>query len=162
MLGSFGKILLTSEILGSGNSYVFTFSSGEWFFIHSPETIKVELAYRMANLGQIVGVTRSLFSDRYVVTVISTSNESLDSWLSAFDVSWRDMGWDTINFIMTEEGSISSEAGGISTVIPNIGMTVGATVTEAIKPLFPYLLIGIVIYAGIGILPQIMRESRGN
>ena len=155
MFGSFGRILLSSEILSSGSSYVFTFSSGEWFFLHSPETIKVDLAERMVNLGQITSVTRNLFSDRYVVTVISVSNETLDSWLSAFDVSWRDMGWDTIVFDMAEEGTISSQPGGVGELIPEISGTVGQTITEIIKPLFPYILIGIVVYT---MLPRLIQR----
>ncbi len=158
MFGAFGKILLSSEILGSGNQYVFTFTSGEWFFLHSTDTIRVDLADRMANLGQIMSVTRSLFSDRYVVTVLSTSNVSLADWLSAFDVSWRDMGWDSIVFDMAEEGMISSQPGGVSELIPDIGGTVGRTAGEiaagAIKPLFPYILIGLAIYV---MLPQLIH-----
>jgi hypothetical protein len=114
----------------------------------------------MANLGQITSVTRSLFSDRYVVTILSTSNVSLVDWLSAFDVSWRDMGWDSIVFDMAEEGMISSQPGGVGELIPDIGGVVGGTVVEIIKPLFPYILLGIVVYAGIQILPQFIH-SRG-
>lgn len=160
----FGKILVSSDILGSGNTYNFTFASGEWLFLHGTATIQSQLQDRMSNLGQIVSVSRGLFSDHYVVTILSTSNESLDSWLSAFDVSWRDMGYNSITFVTSEEGVISTQPGGLTEILPSVGSTIGTTVGTAvqglIQPIFKYVLIGIAVYAGIQMLPKMIARRR--
>jgi len=156
----FGRTLLTSDVLQVGNQYVFTFESGEWFFFDSTGDIQVGLNERMANIGAISSVIRGLFSDRYIVTVIPTDEVSLNTWLMAFDASWKDMGYDHITFITSEGGTVSTQPGGIVELIPNIGGTAGRTVTEIIKPLFPYILIGIVVYAGIKMLPEIIQGRR--
>ncbi len=155
-----------SSYLKIGNEYTFTFESGEWFFLEGTSGIRQALAERMANVGQIVKVDRGWFSDRYIVTVIPTDEVTLETWLSAFDSSWRDMGFDSINFMSIEGGTSSSEPGGIVGVIPEVtqivGHTVGGTLSETIKPLLPYLIIGLVVYAGIGILPELIgsRHAR--
>jgi len=158
-----GAVLLPSNILGAGNQYVFTFESGEWFFFGSVATIKQELAERMANFGDITGVSRGLFSDRYVVNAVPSVNVTLSDWLSAFDVSWRDMGYDNIIFVSAEGGFVSTQPGGISEIVgdvlPSLGSSVGSTVGEIIKPIFPYLLIGIALYAGINMFPKLLKSG---
>lgn len=154
-------VLLTSNYLSVGQQYVFTFESGEWFFLGGTGSIQSDLNERMANIGQVIGVTRGLFSDRYIVTVIPTDEVTLNTWISAFDASWKDMEYDNITFITAEGGLISSQPGGIKELLPDIGGTVGQTVTGIIKPLFPYILIGIVVYVGIQSLPQFIgRRGR--
>lgn len=151
MFGAFGRILLSSEILTAGNQYVFTFESGEWLFLGSTATIRFDLAERMANFGEVISVTRGLFSDRYIVTIVPTVNVTLNDWISAFDVSWRDMGYDNIIFVASEGGVISSQPGGISEIVPQVG----EIAVSAIKPLFPYALAFLGIYLAITLLPTL-------
>lgn len=156
MFGAFGRILLSSDILTAGNQFVFTFESGEWFFLGSTSTIRSGLAERMANFGEVVSVTRGLFSDRYIVTVVSTINAALSDWLSVFDVSWRDMGYDNITFVAAEGGAVSSQPGGLIEMVPQIG-EIGVS---ALKPIFPYILGFLAVYLAITLLPTLTRRTK--
>ena len=165
LFGDFGAILLTSDILGAGQTYTFTFQSGEWLFLGSTVDIQNSLSERMANYGQIVSVSRGLFSDRYIVTVIPTSNVSLADWISAFDVSWRDMGYDHITFITAEGGAVSTQAGGVVELAQQAGQQILTPITGAVatglKPLLPYLLIGGGIYLLIILSPTLLSRRGG-
>ncbi len=152
----FGRTLLTSDILQVGNQYTFTFESGEWFFFDSTGEIQVGLNERMANIGAISKVVRGLFSDRYIVTVIPTDEVTLNTWLMAFDASWKDMGYDHIIFITSEGGTVSTQSGGIAQVIPQIGDIAAGT----LKPILPYALTFLGIYLAITLLPTIMATKR--
>ncbi len=154
----FGSVLTSSNVLATGQQSTFTFESGAWFFWDNLAEIQSLLNERIANIGQVVSIKRSLLSDRYVVTVIPTAEVNLSTWISVFDSSWRDMGYNSIMFISAEGGAVSSQPGGIVSILPEISGTVGSTVSEIIKPLFPYILVGIVIYAGIQMLPQIIHS----
>jgi hypothetical protein len=160
----FGDVLLPSNVLVAGNQYVFTFESGEWFFFGSISTIRDGLNERLANFGTITGVSRGFFSDRYVVNVVPSVNVTLSDWLSAFDVSWRDMGYDSITFVSAEGGLVSTQPGGVSEVVgnvlPSLGSAVGSTASEILKPIYPYILIGVIAYAGITMLPKLMSKGR--
>lgn len=165
MLDDFGAILLTSDILGSGQTYTFTFESGEWLFLGSTSTIREGLAERMANYGQIISVSRGLFSDRYIVTVVPTSSVSLGDWLSAFDASWRDLGYDHITFVTAEGGAVSSQAGGVLEITQKAGQEIlaplGGAVASGLKPLLPYILGIAGIYFLIVLSPRLMSKRKG-
>jgi len=146
--------LLTSNYLSIGQQYTFTWESGEWFFWDSTGEIQVALNERLANIGQVISVTRGLFSDRYIVTVIPTDEVTLNTWLMAFDASWKDMGYDSIIFITAEGGAISTQPGGISQVIPQVGDIAAST----LKPFLPYALVFLGIYLAITLMPALSRR----
>jgi len=148
--------LLTSNILGTGQIYTFAFESGEWFFFDTTGTIQSGLRERMANYGEVISVTRGLFSDRYIVTVIPTVETTLNNWLSAFDTSWRDIGYDNIIFISAEGGTVSTQPGGIAEVVPQVG----EVAVSAFKPIIPYALGFLAIYLVITLLPTITARRR--
>lgn len=147
--------LLTSNILRIGQPATFTFESGEWFFWDVTGTIQAGLNERMANYGEVISVTRGLFSDRYIIVVIPTVETTLDNWLSAFDSSWRDMGYDNIIFISAEGGTVSTQPGGIAEVVPQIGEVAVST----LKPILPYALAFLGIYLAITFLPTLSRRQ---
>jgi len=146
--------LLTSNILSIGQTYSFTFESGGWFFWDVTGTIQAGLRERMANYGEIISVTRGLFSDRYVVTVIPTVETTVDNWLSAFDSSWKDMGYDNVIFITAEGGTVSTQPGGISEVVPQVG----EVALSALKPILPYALVFLGLYLAITMIPVLTRR----
>ena len=146
--------LLTSNILRAGQPATFTFESGEWFFFDVTGAIQAGLNERMSNYGEVIKVTRSLFSDRYIVTVIPMTETTVGNWLSAFDASWRDMGYDNIIFISAEGGMVSAQPGGITEVIPQIG----EVAVSALKPIVPYALGFLAIYLAITLLPTLSRR----
>ena len=152
----FGKILLLSDILTAGNQFTFSFESGEWFFLGSTSTIRSGLAERMANFGEVISVVRGLFSDRYIVTVVPTVNATLNDWLSVFDVSWRDMGYDNITFVAAEGGVVSTQPGGLIEIMPQIG-EIGVS---ALKPIVPYALGFLAIYLAIQMLPMLTARRK--
>lgn len=149
-------VLLTSNYLSIGQQYTFTFESGEWFFFDTTGSIQSDLNERLANIGQVISVTRGLFSDRYVITVIPTDEVTLDTWLMAFDSSWKDMGYDNIIFITAEGGTISTQPGGLSQVIPQVGDIVAG----GLKPMLPYALTFLGIYLAITMLPAILSRRQ--
>ncbi len=161
---AFGAILSPSDTVPVGKESVFTYAHGKIFEFNSDDWVRANLRDRMSNYGNVVTADRALFSDRYVIKVIPSVAVTLDDWINAFDASWVDMGYNNAILVMAETGSVSSQAGGVSEIIPDIGSTVGTTIgttlTNTIKPLFPYLIIGIVAYAGILSLPQIIRSGK--
>jgi len=147
-------VLLTSNILSIGQQYTFTFESGEWFFLDTTGVIQADLNERMANYGEVISVTRGLFSDRYIVIVIPTVETTLDNWLSAFDSSWRDMRYDNIIFISAEGGTVSTQPGGIAEVIPQVG----EVAVSMLKPILPYALLFLGVYLAITMIPVLTRR----
>ncbi len=147
-------VLLTSNVLRIGQPATFTFESGEWFFFDTTGDIQAGLNERISNYGEIISVTRGLFSDRYIVTVVPVIETTVGNWLSAFDVSWRDMGYDNIIFISVEGGAVSTQPGGISQVIPQVG----EVAVSALKPILPYALLFVGAYLAITMLPVLSRR----
>ncbi len=164
MFGYFGSILSMNDTLSSGTSATFTFETtgffGSFFAFVSETSILEGLRERMANYGNILSVTRYFLSDRFVVTVIPDTQVTLLDWLSAFDVSWRDMGWDNIAFIQAEGGTVSTQPGGVAQILPSIGSVIGTTAQGIIKPIFTYVLIGIIVYVGVKTLPQMAKRRK--
>ena len=161
----FSKVITYDYVLKPGNRYVFTFSSGRWFEYQSEDWVLQNLRERMANYGYIVSVRRPLFSDRYTVVVIPTTQVRLADWLESFDVSWRDMGYNSYSFILAEEGAISTQPGGIEQTLPSFTSTVGETVSKTamsmIKPFLPYILILSAVYIGFKVgVPEAMKYRR--
>ena len=161
MFGYFGAILSTSDVLSPGTPATFTFQKsgilGSLFFFDSDASILQGLQDRMGNYGNMVSVSRPLFSDRWVIIVTPIAQITLSDWLSAFDVSWRDMGYD-VTFIQAEGGTVSTQPGGVSQILPSLGSVIGTTAQEIIKPVFTYVLFGVIVYAGIKTLPQMMAK----
>jgi len=147
-------VLLTSNYLSIGQQYTFTWESGEWFFLDTTGVIQADLNERMANYGEVISVTRGLFSDRYIVTIVPMVETTLDNWLLAFDNSWQDMGYDNIIFISAEGGTVSTQPGGVAEVIPQVG----EVAVSALKPILPYALAFLGIYLAITLLPTLSRR----
>lgn len=145
--GNFGAILVPSDIPMMGKSVTFTFQKGGYFSFDftSDTTILQGLRERMANYGNVMSVSRPLFSNRWVVTVIPTVSVNVNQWWDAFDSSWKDMGYSDISFIQAEGGAISTLPGGLQQFVPEvtkpIGIAIGGGVGEIVKPLLPYILL---------------------
>lgn len=167
MFGFFGAILSSSDYLGIGQNYTFTFEKqgilGSLFVFDSDTDIQRGLQERMANYGSVVSVKRPLFSDRWVVIVNPSAQVSLEDWMSAFDASWGDMGY-SIAFIQAEGGTVSTRPGGSEEIIGQVSEEVlapfGGATASLIKPIFPYILGIVGIYAAIQILPKLMMKRR--
>ncbi len=160
MFGYFGSVLSLDNTLSPGTPATFTFQESGWFFFFErASSILQGLRDRMGNYGDIISVSRPLFSDRWVIVITPTTQATLSDWLSAFDTSWKDMGY-TVTFIQAEGGIISTQPGGVTQILPSIGTTIGETAQSIIKPIFTYVLIGIIVYAGIKTLPQIMKRGK--
>lgn len=160
MFGYFGSALSLNDTLSIGTPATFTFEESGWFFVFETESSILQgLRERMGNYGYISSVSRPLFSDRWVITVSPIAQATLSDWMSAFDVSWRDMGYD-VSFIQAEGGSVSTQPGGVTQILPSAGQVIGETAQQLVKPIFKYILIGVAVYAGIKILPQVMTKRR--
>lgn len=155
--GFFGAVVLSSSVLRPRNEYVFTFEHGRIFEYRSDSWVLENLRDRMANYGDVISVNRPLFSSRYLVTVIPTLERSLAEWVSAFDSSWKDMGYGNAVFVMAEEGRVASEPGGVAQIIPEIPKLTG----ELVKPVLPYALLLGVGYIMIKALPKIITSVKG-
>jgi len=161
--GNFGAILSMGSVPAVGQPVTFTFQKGGFFSFDftSDTTILQGLRERISNYGDVIGVSRPLFSNRWIVTVVPSSSVPVSQWWDAFDVSWGDMGYDDIILFQVEGGAVSTQPGGVSQVmqevIPDVGGAVGTTisniVTPILKPLLPYALIlgGIYILFKVGI-----------
>jgi hypothetical protein len=168
MFGYLGAILSSSDYLGIGQNYTFTFEKQGFFssvFVFDSDTdIQRGLQERMANYGSIVSLRRPLFSDRWIVVVTPSVLVTLENWISSFETSFADMGY-SIGFIQAEGGVVSTRPGGTLEVITEAGEDIltplGQTAASAIKPLFPYILGAIGIYAVIMVLPRLAVKRRG-
>lgn len=156
----FTGILTFDSILRPGNQYVFTFSSGRLFEYRSEDWVLKNLRERLSNFGYVVSVNRPFFSDRYVVVVQPSVPVSLYDFLNAFDVSWKDMGYENYSFIQAEEGTVSTQPGGLPQVIPSAGEVASQTVYSMVKPFVPYLFVlaGLYLFFKVGIPQTIKRR----
>lgn len=158
----FGIILQTSDTLPAGKSAVFTIAEGRVFEYNSSDWVLSNLRDRISNFGDVVSVSRGLFSDRYVINVLPNGNYSLSDWISVFDSAFKDMGYNNATFWQAEGDVITSSAAGgitqaIGDILPSASSIVGSTVTSALKPLLPYILVGIAVFALIQVSPQFLR-----
>lgn len=150
-LEGLSDIMLSTQTLTPGKQYTFTFQKGGFFsFDFSSDADIIQgLKDRMGNYGEIVGVSRPFASNRWVVNVIPTVPVTVDQSVSAFDTSWKDMGYDNITFWRSESGIESTAPGGMSEVLPKAAEVIGGVtgkifkpLVESIKPILPYLIIG--------------------
>jgi len=146
--GDFGKVLINEDILQPGNEYVFTYEHGRLFEYRSDSWVESNIKERIANYGNVISVNRGFFSDRYVVTVAPIESRTLSDWLSALETIWQDMGYGKANFLVAEEGRISTRPGGVTEAAVKVGEEIvqplvripGEAAVSLVKPLFPYAL----------------------
>ncbi len=150
----FGAILTSSNILSVGQPYTFSFSHGRVFEYNSSEWVQGQLSSLMSDLGEVQSVSRPLFSDHYIITVIPTMQESLDTWKGLFAYAWNYMGYNSAIFIRAEGGVESTQPGGFEQVMPQVGQVV----TSALGPIVPYAIGFLVIYLAITVLPTMMAR----
>ncbi|MBT9169558.1 MAG: hypothetical protein DDT19_02919 [Syntrophomonadaceae bacterium] len=137
------RILRDDSVLNIGSVYTFTFEHGRIFEFRTDSWVRERLNYFMQNFGRVISARRPLFTNRYTITVIPRIRASLSDWLSAFDYSWRQMGYRAASFIIAEAGGEVTEPVGIQ----RVARGVGETVAEALRPLTPIL-----VMVGIGII----------
>ncbi len=169
---SLGEILTMGSAPAVWQPVTFTFQKGGFFSFDftSDITILQGLRDRISNYGDVISVSRPLFSNRWVVTVIPSTSVPVSQWWDAFDVSWRDMGYSDINFLQAEGGSVSTQPGGVSQVVqevvPDVAGSIGTAVSNIIspivKPLLPYALIlgGIYLLFKVGV-PEYAKTKAG-
>ena len=146
----FGIILTSDNILSTGQPYTFTYSYGSRLFEYrSQEWVQGQLSSLLSDLGSVYSVERPLFSDHYIITVIPIMDESLEAWTSLIDWAFVQMGYGSAIFIRAEGGVASTQPGGLSQIIPQIGDITAST----LKPLLPYAL----ILLAIMVLPSLTR-----
>lgn len=144
-VGDFGRLLLASDKLSPGNQYTFTFEHGNWIEISSSGDVQDKLRYFMQNYGDILKVDRALFSGRYVVVVAPKGPATLPQWLNAFDYSWKNMGYGDAKYISTEEGTVSTQPGGVSQIFTGASEVAGESIYNLLKPFIPYLIGGVIL-----------------
>ena len=160
-LGDLGGILSMASIPSVGSPVTFTFQKGGWvsFDFSSDTEILQGLRERISNYGDVIKVSRPLFSNRYVITILPSTSVSISEWLNAFDTIWKDMGYDNITFLQAEGGSVSTEPGGVSqigqSILPDVGGAVGSTVSSIIYPIIGPLLPYVLILGGVYLLLKV-------
>lgn len=150
----FGSILTSNSILSSGQPYTFTYSHGRYFEYNSQEWVQGQLSSLLSDLGSVYSVERPLFSDHYIITVIPSMDESLEAWTSLIDWAFVQMGYNSAVFIRAEGGVSSSQPGGFTQTLPQVG----EIATSALKPLLPYALAALGIYLAVNLLPHLSRR----
>jgi len=159
-LGYLGAILTSGAILKSGSQYTFTWSHGRFFEYNTEAWVKENLNYRLQNFGEVVSTNRPLFSDHWVIVIVPTMDVSVSDWVSAFDASWKDMGYGGASLVQVEGGAVSTAPGGVQQIIPEVGTIVGKTAFEILKPLLPYVLIaGVGYLLLIGVIPKMIAKK---
>ena len=130
-------------------------------------TIKGQLANALQGMATIVSVDRPLFSGRYVVTFVPTTQIEVDDWSRAFVSLFQSLGFDDAYMVAFDAGATASSAPGgskevISTtttkvakdvIVPTIkgaGNIVTSGVGAAASSLAP-VLIGLVVIGGLGL-----------
>jgi hypothetical protein len=151
---SLGDILKPTDILITGEKYTFTFSHGRIFEYRTADWVKERLTYFMQNWGDIILADRPLFSNRYIVVVVPKVQASLSQWLSAFDYSWKNMGYGSATLVLAEGGIGSSQPGGATQLIKGAAETAGETAAAVVKPLTPVLIIIAITALGITLLQR--------
>ena len=165
-LGWLGDVLPRGQSLEIGQQYTFTFSF-PWFsqYPSSADAISF-LGGSLAGAANVVNASRGLFSQNFVVTIVPTVSLTVDEFIAAFSDAWKNAPWyvSSPTFVQAEGGSTSTQPGGVAQLLPeitgDISSTVGSTITATIKPLLPYLLLGIGGYLFLTIgLPKIMAST---
>lgn len=161
-LGYLGAILVSGDVLKSGSQYTFTWAHGRFFEYNTEAWVKENLSYRLQNFGEVISATRPLFSDHWVIVIIPTTDVSVADWVSAFDASWKDMGYGGASFIQVEGGAVSTQPGGVQQIVPEAGAIVGTTAASILKPLLPYVLIaGVGYLLLVGVIPKMIAGKSG-
>jgi hypothetical protein len=151
-----GALLISNSILRTGQPYTFTYAHGRIFEYNSQEWVQSQLAPLVSDLGSVYGVERPFFSDHYVITVVPSIDESLETWQGLFDYAWRQMGYNSATFVRAEGGTESTQPGGFEQVLPQVG----EISVSALKPILPYALVFLGIYVAITMLPTMMARRR--
>lgn len=164
-----GAILTSSDILGKGQRYTFTFQlTGPTVFgvpvytMPSADSFIPDFREALYNIGDLISITRSLFSDYYVITVVPNENYSLSVFLDVFDSIWKQIGYTgetwSYNLIRAEGGAVSTSPGGLPGVTEQVGEVVSGAVGDVLKPVIPYALLLLGGYLLIVMLPTIVRS----
>lgn len=165
-LGYFGDVLSRDQILEIGQKYTFTFSFPWYSQYPSSSEAMSFLGASLSGAASVVNVSRGLFSGNFVVTIVPVTSLTMDEFISAFSDAWKNAPWYVASptFIQAEGGAISTQPGGVSQFLPEVtgevGQVIGQSITAAVKPLLPYILLGIggYLFFTLG-LPKLMMSS---
>jgi len=95
-----------------------------------------------------------------VIVIVPTMDVSVSDWVSAFDTSWKDMGYGGASLVQVEGGVVSTAPGGVQQILPEMGTIVGTTAASILKPLLPYVLIvGVGYLLLVGVIPKMIAKK---
>ncbi len=158
-LGDLAAILAVNDRLTVNQRYTFTFDTNQLLNLASESDVRSKLQYFLGpNYGDVVGVTRPLFSGRYLVTVVPKAAYPLSAWLNAFNYAWSNMpGFESITWRQTEGGVVSTVPGGIIGAA-QAGQEAAAKAVEELdlKGMLMWAAIGVI---GLAILIPTMQSS---
>lgn len=166
-LGALGELLTSDKILSLNKKYTFQFDSGKLIDLKSDSWVLDQLRFFMQNYGEVVSVDGFITAKSYAIVVYPKIETTLANWLSAFEYSWKGMGYSGVVFIKATEGESSSGSTFASLLsIPEkiasavgkatgslVGESVGGSLSGALKPVIPVvfgvlaLVVGYLIFA---------------
>jgi hypothetical protein len=167
-LGYFGDVLSGAQVLEVGQPYTFTFSFPWYSQYPSSSEAMSFLGSTLSGAANVISASRGLFSGNFVVTIVPTAASlTVDDLVSAFSDAWKSAPWYIASptFVQAEGGAISTQPGGVSQLLPEVtgevGQVVGQSITAAIKPLLPYILLGVGGYLFLTFgLPKLLTASK--
>jgi hypothetical protein len=155
MFADFGE-----DVLAQSNPVTFTYATNKAFDTSWPSTVEAKIRADMSPYGNVLKVDRGLFSGRYVITIVPQQAMTPQVWQELLKKSMALSGYPNASFVAMEGGVVSSQSGGTKQAIAITARKVGtdivapiaqgtvSIVSEGIKPLVPYLIIGA---AGFGL-----------
>lgn len=143
----FAAILQQKETLASGVTYTLTYNSGRFLEYRNQTWVQEQLRQLLAPYFEVMSVTRPLFSSNYVAKLIPQQDIPLSQATGILNSAWVQMGYSGATFVLAESDVISSsQPGGIPGVIQETGQAVGGGIGNLLQPLFPYLILGGVVW----------------
>ncbi|HDK42443.1 MAG TPA: hypothetical protein ENG87_03630 [Candidatus Pacearchaeota archaeon] len=149
------EIITKSQNVVKGKYYTLTFSHGRFYEWHSSDWVLENMRKYLKDVVSIIKLSRPLFSNRYVISVIPKTKMSLQHLLDNFDYAWKKMGYSDVIFITAETDIGSSQPGGAIELLKETGEIVGTTASEILSPIKYYLAAGLV---GLVTLSFLMRK----
>jgi hypothetical protein len=153
-LGYFGQAPMSpTDTMSPGSTYAFSYDmsllSNLSNILVSDSDVQANVIADLANyqMGNVVSMSRGLFSSTYVFVVNPTAPSTVQDWMNAFAQVFSDLGY-TANFIQVVPGSVSTQPGGVqgaltqatTSVIAPLSTAVGTSAANILGPTMSQLL----------------------
>lgn len=140
----FSDIVTGETVINPRQVYTLTWETGELFLWRSAEWLQENLQKYVRSVGKILNIERPLFSSRFVINFVPSVKTTASEINSIIGHGFRGLGYNSARLIQSETGQISTRPGGLKEALPETGKIVGETVAEALKPVTPVLVIGVI------------------